>query len=103
MRREGISGIYNLGDERPVALQEFLDRAADHWGLPRPWRASKRLIWSAAACVEFGALLFGTAAPLTRDFVRLGMVSHVMDTTRMRRELLPTLAYPTIQDGIRAM
>jgi nucleoside-diphosphate-sugar epimerase len=103
VRKPGVNGIYNLGDERPVTLQEFLDRASDHWGLPRPWRAPKLLIRSAAACVEFGALLLGAPAPLTRDFVRLGMVPHVMDTTRMRRELLSKLRYPTIAEGLATM
>jgi hypothetical protein len=28
------------------------------------------------------------------------MVSHVGDTTLMRRDLLPTLGYPTLEDGI---
>ena len=53
--------------------------------------------------VEFGAMLLGTAAPFTRDFVLLGMVPHVMDTTRMRRELLTTLTYPTIREGMSTM
>ena len=98
-----MRGIYNLGDDRPVTFQEFLDRAADHWDLPRPWRVPKFAVHAGAACVEFSALVFGTAAPFTRDFVRLGMVPHVMDTTRMRRELLPALIYPTIEHGMAAM
>jgi len=103
VRNAGIHGIYNIGDDQPATIQEFLDRAADHWRLPRPWRVPKFAVHAGAACVEFGALVLGTAAPFTRDFVRLGMVPHVMDTTRMRRELLPSLAYPTITEGISTL
>ncbi|MEW6567667.1 MAG: NAD(P)-dependent oxidoreductase, partial [Chloroflexota bacterium] len=39
IRAPGIRGVYLLGDEAPMTLQAFLDRLADHWGLPRPWRA----------------------------------------------------------------
>src|SRR2546427_5777030 len=35
---EHVSGVYNLGDDQPVTLQEFLDRVAAHWGFPKPWR-----------------------------------------------------------------
>ena len=95
-----VSGIYNLGDDRPLTLQEFLDRLADHWRYPRPWRAPRWSFFAAAAGVETFAAIVGTAAPLTRDFIRIGMASYVMDTTRMRRELVPVLAYPTLQEGL---
>ena len=35
---EHVSGVYNLGDDQPVTLQEFLDTVAGHWGFPKPWR-----------------------------------------------------------------
>ena len=103
VRKPALSGIYNVGDDQPLAIQDFLDRAAEHWRLPRPWRVPQWLVHAGAAGVEFGALLLGTAAPFTRDFVRLGMVPHVMDTSRMRRELLPNLRYPTIASGMATM
>jgi nucleoside-diphosphate-sugar epimerase len=103
VRKDSVRGIYNVGDDRPVFLQQFLDRAADRWGLPHPWRTPKPLIRAAAACVEFGALCLGTAAPLTRDFIRIGMVPHAMDTARTRRELLARLVYPTIEEGIATL
>jgi len=34
--KEGISGIYQLGDESPITIQQFLDEATGIWGLPRP-------------------------------------------------------------------
>jgi hypothetical protein len=51
------------------------------------------------ACELWGAV-WGTPAPLTRDFIRIGMVSHVGDTTLMRRDLVPMLGYPTLEDGL---
>lgn len=97
---EGASGIYNCGDDAPTTLQEFLDRAAVHWKAPMPWRAPRWSFFFAARCVETYAKLFGTAAPLTRDFVRIGMASYCMETTRMKADLLPQLAYPTLSEGI---
>jgi hypothetical protein len=96
----GVQGIYNLGDEAPLTLQEFLDRAAAHWGASRPWRAPDWAFYLAAGCVEAYALLFRTGSPLTRDFIKIGMASYVMDTRRMRAELLPRLLYPTLTEGI---
>jgi nucleoside-diphosphate-sugar epimerase len=99
----GVQGIYNLGDEAPLTLQEFLDRAALHWGTPKPWRAPGWVFYLAAGCVEAYALLFRTGSPLTRDFIRIGMASYVSDTRRMRQELLPRLLYPSLSEGIELL
>lgn len=95
-----VEGIYLLGDREPVSLQRFLDRVADQVGAPRPLRLPRFVFPMAAWLIEAYAQTLGTTALLTRDFVRLGMVPHVMDTSRMRAELLDRLAYPTISDGI---
>jgi nucleoside-diphosphate-sugar epimerase len=95
-----VRGIYNLGDEAPLTLQEFLDRGAMHWGVPKPWRAPKWAFYLAAWCVEGYARLFRAASPLTRDFIKIGMASYVMDTRRMRAELLPRLRYQSLSEGI---
>ncbi len=98
--KQNIRGIYQVGDDGPIILQEFLDLAAKHWGYGKPWRMPEWMIKTAAASVEIFASVFGTAAPLTRDFIRIGMASYTMDTSRMKKELLPVLKYPTIRDGI---
>jgi nucleoside-diphosphate-sugar epimerase len=95
-----VAGVYNLGDDRPVTLQEFLDTLAAHWGFRRPWRLPRWCFPAAGACCEAFAALFGTAAPLTRDFVDIGMASACADTSRMKRELLPRLAYPSLREGL---
>ena len=77
-------GIYHVGDEQPMTIQRFLDKACRVWGCTRPFRVP---IWSidvaAAACEAF-ALVARTRSPLTRDFVRLGRVPHWGDTRRAR-------------------
>ena len=93
-------GIYNLGDDQPMTLQRFLDRLAAHWGYPRPGRLPRRSFYLAASAVETFATVFRTAAPLTRDFIRIGMASYAMDTARMKRDLRPRLAYPTLTEGL---
>lgn len=98
-----VSGIYHVGDEQPVTLQHFLDQACRAWGHPVPWRMPVWMIETAAALCELFALVVRTKSPLTRDFVRIGRVSYWGDTTRLRRELLPTLTHPTLSDGLRTL
>jgi nucleoside-diphosphate-sugar epimerase len=97
---EAARGNYNLADDEPLTLQDFLDRVADHWGYPRPWRVPEWSVFAAAACCEVYASIFGTASPFTRDFIRIGMASSVADTSRMKRELLPSLEFPTLRQGL---
>jgi nucleoside-diphosphate-sugar epimerase len=101
--RPGVAGIYNLGDEAPLTLQEFLNRSADHWGFPRPLQLPDWLFPLAGLMTEVGATVLRTPAPITRDFIRIGMASYVGDTTRMREELLPELIYPTLELGINTL
>lgn len=93
-------GIYHLGDERPVSLQEFLDRCCAVWGARRPWRMPAGLIAAAASVCEAWASVFGTRAPLTHDFLRIGQVPYWGDTSRSRKELLPELRYPDLDSGL---
>ncbi|MFV1859190.1 MAG: NAD-dependent epimerase/dehydratase family protein [Anaerolineales bacterium] len=97
---DSATGIYHLGDDLPLTLQDGLDRFADHWGYARPLRLPGWTFYFGATAVEAFAMVTGKAAPLHRDFIRIGMVSHVGDTRRMKRDLLPHLAYPTLEDGL---
>lgn len=90
-------GIYNIGDDQPMTLQRFLDAACVHWGCRPPWRAPRWMFPCAGAACEAFAALCRTRAPLTRDFIRIGMASYAMDTTRMKTELLPQLKHPSLQ------
>jgi nucleoside-diphosphate-sugar epimerase len=100
---EGARGIYQVCDDAPLTLQDLLDRLADHWGYARPWRMPAWAFHAAGLACEAAALFLRTPAPLNRDIVRAGMTSCVADNSRMKRELLPALAYPSINEGIRLL
>jgi nucleoside-diphosphate-sugar epimerase len=95
-----ISGIYNLGDDAPTTLQEFLDVLAEKWGYAKPWRGPQWLFPLVGGITEAVALMLNKPAPLTRDFISIGMASYVSNTDRMKAELLPDLAYPSLQSGL---
>lgn len=101
--KPGIEGIYHVGDEQPVTLQHFLDEACRVWGYRRPFRVPVPLVYMAACVCEAFALVTGTRSPLTRDFVRIGRVSHWGDTRRARDELIPHLQYPTLETGLSTL
>lgn len=103
IEKSDATGIYNLGDDGPLTLQEFLDRAAKIWGRRPPWRAPELAFYAAGALTEAFASVFRTRAPLTRDFIRIGMASYTADTSRMKAELLPELQYPTLDEGIKLL
>jgi len=97
------SGIYHLGDEGVQTLKEFLDEATKEWRTHRPWVMPMRMIRTAAWFFEKFSLLTGCRAPLTQDFITIGKVPYYGDTSRMRKELLPTLKYPTFWEGIHTL
>jgi len=100
---EGVRGIYQVCDDSPLTLQEFLDKLADHYNCSRPWRLPRWMFHLAGIGCESFALIFGTQALLNRDIVRAGMTSCVADNSRMKRELLKTLACPTITEGMKLL
>ena len=99
----GVSGIYHVGDEEPVTIQRFLDEACRVWSCPRPFRVPIWSIYAAAGLCEIFATLTGKPAPLTRDFIRIGRVSHWGDTRRAREELIPDLRYRTLDEGLSTL
>jgi nucleoside-diphosphate-sugar epimerase len=101
--KPGVRGIYHVGDEQPVTLQEFLDEACRVWGYQPPVRIPFSMIYAAAWLCECFARIAKTPSPLTRDFVRLGRVSHWGDTHRARQELIPQLLYPTLETALSTL
>ena len=97
------AGVFHVGDDQLVTLQHFLDEACRVWGCRPPRRLPLWMIQAAAAGCEAFATVARTASPLTRDFVRIGRVSYCGDTSRMRRDLLPELQYPTLTDGLSTL
>ncbi len=100
VEKSDVHGIYHIGDEGIQTLQEFLDTITAYKGNHKPWRMPLWMIMTAARTFELFSGIFGTRSPLTRDFIRIGMVSYYGDTSRMRKELLPTLKYKTFRDGL---
>jgi len=100
---EGTRGIYQVCDDRPITIQGFLDRLADHYQRPRPWHLPAWMFHLAGVSCEMASLFFRVPTLLNRDIVRAGMTSSVADTSRMKRELLPVLAYPTIEQGLKLL
>lgn len=94
-----VRGIYHIGDEQPITLQEFLAEACRVWQSPPPLRAPVWMIYAAATLCELFASVTRTRSPLTRDFITIGRVSYVGDTQRAREELIPVLQYPTLSSG----
>ncbi len=103
VENRNASGIYQVCDDGPLLLQDLVDQLADYWGYPRPWRLPEIVFHLAGTVCEMAALIFRTAAPLNRDIVKAGMTSCVADNSRMKREMLPVLAYPTIQEGMQIL
>lgn len=103
VERSQVEGIYHLGDDHPLTVQDGLDKLAEHWGTAKPWRFPGWSFYLAAAAVELYASLTGSAAPLHRDFIRIGMISHCGDTSRMKQDLLPKLEYPSLEHGLQLL
>lgn len=101
--KPGVNGIYHLGDDKPIYLVEYLDRMAEHLGYSKPWRMPVWMIFTAAWLVEQYAKIFRTRSPLTRDFIRIGMVSYTGETKRMKEDLIEKLKYPTLDEGIKIL
>lgn len=103
VHRPGLHGVYLLGDDRPLTLQAFLGKLAAHLGHPGPWMLPTAAFPWIASMIEGMAFLLRTPAPLTRDLIRIAMVPHVMDTRRMRAELIDELEHATVEDGLARM
>jgi nucleoside-diphosphate-sugar epimerase len=100
IERDTLSGIYNLCDDFPTTLQEFLDALATHWGYRKPRRLPAFCFHVVAGLCELLATIFHTRTPLTRDMIRMGMTSVVADTSRTKREIQHDLLYPSFKTGL---
>jgi len=98
--KQGIKGIYHIGDEGIQTLQQFLDDITTYKKNHKPWRMPVWMIMTAARCFELFSTVFNTASPLTVDFIKIGMASYYGDTTRMKKDLLPELKYKTYKEGM---
>ena len=100
---EHLFGIYNICDDQPLLLQEFMDRLAVHWHCAKPWRLPEFVFYAAAGVCETFATVFRTVSPLTIDIIRMGMTSVVADTSRMKQQITAKLIYPTVGEGLKIL
>lgn len=85
--RHGCSNrAYNVVDDSNLKMGEYFDRVAGAFGLPRPARITR-------------AVAEQTLSPLQMSFMR---ESRRIGNRRLKNELKLRLAYPTVDDGIRA-
>lgn len=85
--RAAPARVYNAVDDSQLALGDYLDRVADHAGLPRPPRAS----WEQ---------LRRAAGPQRMSFLE---ESRRLRNTRLKRELRLRLHFPDVDAGLSAM
>jgi nucleoside-diphosphate-sugar epimerase len=86
LRRGGANRAYNAVDDSDLKMGEWFDRVADAFALPRPPRIAR-------------AEAERTLPPMLMSFMR---ESRRIGNRRLKNELELRLAYPTVDDGIRA-
>ena len=84
MRRGGANRAYNAVDDSCLKMADYFDRVADAFALPRPPRLPR-------------AELAAVVSPLQLSFMR---ESRRIGNRRLKTELKPSLAYPTVEVGI---
>jgi nucleoside-diphosphate-sugar epimerase len=86
LRRGGANRAYNAVDDSDLKMGQWFDRVADAFALPRPPRIAR-------------AEAERTLPPMLMSFMR---ESRRIGNRRLKNELELRLAYPTVDDGIRA-
>ena len=86
LRRGGANRAYNVVDDSDLKMGEWFDRVAEAFALPRPPRIAR-------------AEAERTLPPMLMSFMR---ESRRIGNRRLKNELELRLAYPTVDDGIRA-
>lgn len=84
MRRGGANRAYNVVDDSCLKMADYFDRVADAFALPRPPRLPRSELAAAVSAVQLSFM---------RESRRIG-------NRRLKTELKPSLAYPTVEVGI---
>ena len=83
--RGGTQRVFNVSDDSDIKMGDYVDLAADLYGLPRPHRIGRE---EAQAQLSLSLLSF------------MGE-SRRLDNTRLKRELRVLLRHPTVATGLR--
>ena len=83
--RGGTQRVFNASDDSDIKMGDYVDLAADLYGLPRPRRIARE-----AAKTELPLSLLSFMAESRR-----------LDNTRMKRELRVRLQHPTVTTGLQ--
>ena len=83
--RGGTQRVFNTSDDSDIKMGDYVDLAADLYGLPRPRRIAR-----AEAKAELPLSLLSFMAESRR-----------LDNTRMKRELRVRLQHPTVTTGLQ--
>ncbi|MGQ0655433.1 MAG: NAD-dependent epimerase/dehydratase family protein [Betaproteobacteria bacterium] len=78
------AGTYNASDDSEIRMGDWMDRVADHAGLPRPPRLPRAAVRAALS-------------PLAYSFLS---ESRRLDNTRLKTRLGARLRYPTVDQGL---
>lgn len=84
MRRGGANRAYNVVDDSCLKMADYFDRVADAFALARPPRLPRSELAAAVSAVQLSFM---------RESRRIG-------NRRLKTELKPSLAYPTVEVGI---
>ncbi|QID16882.1 NAD-dependent epimerase/dehydratase family protein [Nitrogeniibacter mangrovi] len=87
LNRGGNGRVWNASDDTDLRMADYFDAVADHLGLARPPRVSRRELAS-------------RVSPMTLSFMR---ESRRLDNRRVKRELRARLTYPDIHAGLAAV
>lgn len=83
IERPNVTGVYNIADDKPTAMRDFILRLGAAASAPRP-RAIPNWVVRLAAPV----------------IAAMGSANLPLDNSRARRELGWTLRYPSIDEGL---
>jgi len=84
--RGRAQGVYNVNDDAVMKMGDYMDGAADLYGLPPAPRLAR-------------AALEQVLSPMQMSFLA---ESRRMDNRRIKRELRLVLRYPSVLDGLAA-
>jgi dihydroflavonol-4-reductase len=99
VRRAPSGRTYNVVDDRPLRLREFLEVIARETGVPLR-RASYGMAFSLATLVEMASRVRGRPPKLTRDVLRLYRTSVRASNSRIKEEVGLQLKYPDPLKGL---